>query len=212
MGAMTDYYDLSKRQKNIIVIGLTLSVLLSALDSTIVSTAMGKISVDLNGFKLYAWPMTIYMLFSTIITPIAGKLADIFGRKLFFMIGAVTFLLGSALCGFSQSMFQLIIFRGIQGFGGGILMANTFAMIGDIFPPEERAKNTGIVFSAFGLASVIGPLLGGAITDSFSWRWVFYINIPIGIIFIILILVTVPTIKGNSNHRKVDYVGTIVLT
>jgi EmrB/QacA subfamily drug resistance transporter len=209
---MTAIENLSKKRKNIIMVGLTLSVLLAALDSTVVSTAMKKISDDLNGLDLYTWPLTIYMLFSTIITPISGKLADTFGRKFFFMIGAVTFLGASALCGVSQTMMQLIVFRGIQGIGGGILMSNTFAMIGDIFPPEERAKNTGIVFSAFGLASVIGPALGGTLTDHLGWRWVFYVNLPVGIIFIAIILATVPSIKHiHAARSKIDYMGTIAL-
>jgi EmrB/QacA subfamily drug resistance transporter len=204
--------SLSKNRKKVIMIGLTLSVLLAALDSTVVSTAMKKISDDLNGLDLYTWPLTIYLLFSTIVTPISGKLADTFGRKLFFVIGTVTFLVGSALCGISQSMMQLIVFRGLQGIGGGILMSNTFAMIGDIFPPSERAKNTGIVFSAFGLASVVGPVLGGMLTDQLSWRWVFYINLPIGILFLVLILATVPGIKNDQrNKRKIDYLGTVTL-
>lgn len=209
---MNTIETLTNKQKNIIMLGLTLSVLLAALDSTIVSTAMKNITNDLNGLDLFAWPLTIYMLFSTIITPISGKLADTFGRKLFFMIGAITFLVGSVLCGLSQSMIQLIIFRAIQGLGCGILMANTFAMIGDIFPPAERAKNSGIAYSAFGLASIIGPLLGGTITDHFGWRWIFYINLPIGFLFITLILITVPTIKNESTARRsVDYAGTAVL-
>ncbi|MCX8131579.1 MAG: MFS transporter [Clostridia bacterium] len=209
---MTELINPGRKQKKIIMIGLTLSVLLAALDSTIVSTAMKNISDALNGFDLYAWPLTIYMLFSTVITPISGKLADTFGRKLFFIIGSFTFLAGSMLCGLSQSMMQLIIFRAIQGIGGGTLMANTFAMIGDVFPPEERAKNTGVVFSAFGLASIIGPVLGGVIAEHFGWRWVFYINLPIGILFITLILVAVPSDKKDTAaRRRVDYAGTIAL-
>ncbi len=203
---------LSKKHKAVIMLGLTLSVLLAALDSTVVSTAMKKITDDLNGMNAYAWPFTMYMLFSTIATPISGKLGDIFGRKPLYLIGAFTFLTGSGLCGLSQTMLQLIIFRGLQGIGGGMLMSNTFSIIGDIFAPSERAKYTGIAFSAFGLASLIGPSLGGYIADTLGWRWVFYINLPIGIFLVALMISALPVIKADTSiKRKIDYAGTALL-
>jgi MFS family permease len=169
---MTKMQDktIKKRQTGLILAGLMLSLLPAALDSTIVGTAMKRIIEDLNGLQLYAWPFTIYMLCSTVAIPISGGLADMYGRKPVFITGIAIFLLGSALCGLSVDMTQLIVFRGLQGIGGGMLFSLVFTSIGDIFPPAERARWQGLFSGVFGLASVFGPTAGGYITDTWGWE------------------------------------------
>jgi EmrB/QacA subfamily drug resistance transporter len=193
----------------LIIVSLMASLLLAALDSTIVSTAMKTIVGELQGVELYAWPFTIYMLCSTVIIPISGGLADIFGRKPLFLVGIFIFLAGSALCGLSQSMLWLILFRGIQGIGGGILTTCVFTIVADLFPPQLRAKYMGIVTSVFGLASIIGPLIGGLITDYLSWRWIFYINVPIGAVAVLLILLFMPNFKTAERRNRIDIPGVV---
>ena len=203
--------NLSKTKITLILAGLMASLLLSALDSTIVGTAMKKIVNDLQGIEYYAWPFTIYMLCATVITPISGGIADIFGRKPVFIIGVLTFLTGSALCGMSQSMIQLIIFRGIQGIGGGIIVTSAFIVVADLFPPEKRGKYMGIVTSIYGLSSIVGPLLGGLIIDHLSWRWIFYINVPVGIFALAIIIFVMPNFKTEGQKKSIDYFGTIAI-
>ena len=203
--------NLSKKRIIFIMMGVMLSILLAALDSTIVGPAMPKIVGDLKGMEHYAWPFTAYMLCSTVVIPIFGKLADIYGRKPIYFIGISLFLVGSALCGASQTMMQLILFRGLQGIGGGILMSNVFAIVGDIFSPAERGKYMGIVVSMFGLASIIGPVTGGFITDNLSWRWIFYVNIPLGVVAIVVMIVSLPHFKGEPIKRAFDYFGMAAL-
>lgn len=203
--------SLNKTQTTLILAGLMASLLLSALDSTIVGTAMKKIVNDLQGMEYYAWPFTIYMLCSTIITPVSGGIADTFGRKPIFIIGILTFLTGSALCGMSQSMMQLIVFRGVQGIGGGIIVTSVFIVVADLFPPEKRGKYMGIVTSIYGLSSIIGPLLGGLIIDNLSWRWIFYINIPVGIFATAIIAFIMPNFKTEGQKKTIDYSGTIAI-
>jgi EmrB/QacA subfamily drug resistance transporter len=202
---------LSNKQKFTVLGGIMLGLLLGALDSTIVGTAMPVIVRKLGGMTHYAWVATVYMLFATTSIPIFGKLADMYGRKKFYLLGIIIFLAGSALCGISASMTQLIIFRAFQGIGGGVMMSNSFALIGDIFPPAERGKYQGFMGAAFGLASVIGPATGGFITDNLNWRWVFYVNIPLGILAILFIIFYLPDRTSNSETKSIDYLGVAFL-
>ena len=204
--------NIPKGQKIAVMIGTMLAMLLSALDQTIVATAMPRIVRDLNGLEHLSWVITAYLLASTVIVPIYGKLSDIYGRKYFILSAVGIFLLGSVLSGFSQNMTQLIIFRAIQGLGGGAIFANAFAIIGDLFTPRERGKWQGMFGAVFGLASVIGPTLGGWITDNLSWRWNFFINIPVGILALIVIWLLMPMVKPEFKNRTIDFAGAILLT
>jgi len=200
---------LSRKEIIFIMLGVMLGVLLSALDSSVVGTAMPKIIADLHGMSEYSWPFTAYMLCSTIIIPISGKMADSYGRKLVYLSGIAIFLLTSALCGLSQNMIQLIMFRGAQGIGGGIIMSSAFAVVGEIFTPRERGKYMGFVTSMFGLSSLIGPSIGGLITDAFGWRWIFYVNIPLGIIAFITVFFALPSAGEDLEKKRIDYPGLI---
>lgn len=204
--------QISNRQKLFVMIGIMLCILLAALDQTIVATALPRIVQEFNGLEHLSWVITSYLLASTVAVPIWGKLSDIYGRKYFILAGVIIFLIGSALSGVSQNMFQLIIFRAIQGLGGGALFANAFAIIGDLFPPAERGKWQGLTGGAFGLASVIGPSLGGWLTDNASWRWNFYINIPVGILAFLVIWFLLPKIAPDIEDKSIDYKGSLFLT
>ncbi|HBY96035.1 MAG TPA: MFS transporter [Chloroflexi bacterium] len=190
--------------------GVMLGMLLSALDQTVVGTAMPRIIADLNGLQHYAWVFTAYMLASTVTVPIYGKLSDIYGRRPFFIGGMILFLLGSALSGMSQNMTQLILFRGLQGLGAGGMMPIVQAIVGDIFTPAERGKWQGLLMGVFGIATIIGPTLGGWLTDSWGWRWVFYVNMPVGVVAIVTAGFALP---GQSRHREhtIDYTGVATL-
>jgi EmrB/QacA subfamily drug resistance transporter len=194
----------------LIIIGVLLGMLLASLDQTIVGTALPRIVTELGGFDHYAWVVTAYLLASTVSIPIYGKLSDIYGRRTFFIGGMIIFLAGSALAGTSQNMTQLIIYRGIQGWGAGALMPIAMAIIGDIFPPAERGKWQGLIVAVFGLSSIVGPTLGGWITDNWGWRWVFYVNMPVGAIAILTAGLVLPKAVRYVKH-KIDYLGAIML-
>lgn len=200
------------KHRGVIMAAVMLAMLLSALDQTIVSTALPKIVGELQGLEHLSWVVTAYLLASTVTVPIYGKLSDIYGRKLFYILGIIIFLAGSALCGAAQNMTQLILFRGLQGIGGGAMMVNAIAIIADIFPPAERGRWQGVIGAVFGMATVVGPLLGGWLTDNASWRWVFYVNIPLGLLALIILSFVLPTIKSEMRDKKIDYLGAGLLT
>lgn len=187
--------------------GLMLCLFLSALDNSIVGTAMPKIIGDLNGLRHYSLPFTSYLLLSTVVIPIAGKLSDVFGRKIVAMWGIALFMLMSALCGLSVNMPMLIIFRGLQGACGGVLASSAFIICAELFPPQQRGKYIGMLVSMHGLASLLGPVAGGLITDLFSWHWIFYINIPIGLVSLLLLNKQLPLIKHPESSSHIDYNG-----
>ena len=206
--------SLPKKQLIITLIGVMLAMFIGALDQTIVGTAMPRIVSDLGGFSEYTWITTVYIITSAIALPITGKLTDMFGRKYFYIAGLIIFSVTSVLCGLSNSMTALIIWRGIQGIGGGMMMANSFTVIGDLFPPAERGKFMGYMSATFATSSIIGPVLGGFITDAISWHWVFFVNIPIGILIILLFALYFPDIKPDTSKHRIDYAGvtTLILT
>jgi len=190
-----------------VMASVMLGILLAALDQTIVGPALPKIIGDLNGFEQYSWVITVYLLTSTISVPIIGKLSDMYGRKWFYMAGIVIFLIGSALSGLSANMTELIVYRGIQGLGAGILFACAFTIIADLIPPAERGKWQGLFGAVFGLSSVIGPTLGGFLTDNLSWHWVFYVNVPIGIVALAVLYFTFPPEHKHHVQKIIDWWG-----
>ena len=201
---------LSHRQILIVISALLLGMLLAALDQTIVATALPTIAGDLHGLSRLSWVVTAYLLASTVCTPLWGKLGDLYGRKVFFQAAIVIFLVGSVLAGLSQTMTELIAFRALQGIGGGGLMVGAQTIVGDVVPPRDRGRYQGFFGAVFGVTSVIGPLIGGFFVDTLSWRWVFYVNLPIGVIALIVVAAVLPSRRGAGQH-KIDYLGTVMI-
>jgi EmrB/QacA subfamily drug resistance transporter len=208
------------QEQRVTLAAVMITLFLSALDQTIVSTAMPRVVSELKGLELYPWVTTIYLLTSTVMVPIWGKLGDLYGRKAIMIGGIGLFVLGSWLCGLSQSMVELIAFRGIQGLGGGALFTGAFAVIGDLFPPRERGKYAGLIGMVFGVSSAIGPPLGGFFTDHGSvdfgqihvagWRWVFYLNLPAAILSLFMIISRMPTLSARRK-AKIDVAGAALI-
>ena len=209
-----NYSKLPRKQVILTMAGVMLALFLASLDQTIVGTALPRIIADLGGFSQYTWVLTSYLIATTVTVLIAGKLSDLFGRKWILMSAIVIFITGSILCGVSATLNQLIIFRGIQGIGAGAIMGLTFIIIGDLFPPTERGKYAGFLSGVFGISSIIGPTLGGFITDNLSWNWIFFINVPLGILIVILFIFFFPNLRPDLIKPKVDYLGiaTMALT
>lgn len=204
--------NIPKQQKLFVMLGVISALLLSSLNQTIIGTAMPRIVQELGGLDKLSWVFTAFMLSSTITVPIYGKLSDLYGRKYFYMGGIIIFVLGTMLSGISQNMIQLILFRAIQGVGAGAMMANSFAIIGDLFPPAERGRWQGILGAVFGFSSVIGPLLGGYLTDNLSWRWNFFVTAPVGIVSLMIIGFLMPKIHTHMGEKAIDYKGAALLS
>jgi EmrB/QacA subfamily drug resistance transporter len=203
-------FDLSQRQKTEILGAILLALFLFALDQTVVGTALPRISTALNGQALYAWAFTIYLLTSTITGPIYGKLSDLYGRRPIFIWAVSLFLVSSVFAGLSQEMWQFILARGLQGLGGGAVFPIAFAIVADLYPPEERAKYGALFGGVFGISSVLGPILGGYVTDTFGWPWIFFVNVPIGLISLFVCWRLLPPIKHPESGRNIDYVGAVL--
>lgn len=202
---------LAKRDLYAILGALMLGMLLAALDGTIVSTALPTIVGELHGANHLSWVVVAYLLASTVTTPLWGKLGDLYGRKRLFQLAIVIFLVGSLLCGLAQSMNQLIAFRALQGLGGGGLLVGAQAIIGDIVGPRERGRYSGFFGAVFGFATVVGPLVGGLLVDHTSWRWVFLVNLPVGLIALVVTAIELPSSSARVSH-VIDYVGVLLLT
>jgi len=203
--------ELTTRIKVLATIGVMLALLLAALDQTIVGTALPRIVAELNGLDRYSWLITGYLVASTVVVPIAGKLGDLFGRKPFLIAGMIGFVAASALCGVSQDMTQLIVFRVLQGLFGGMLFASAFTVLGDIYSPAERARIQGLFGAVFGLSSIIGPVVGGFLTDNLGWRWVFYVNLPVGLLGVLVVTAFLPFVRTKASWRDIDFIGSAAL-
>ena len=205
------FSSLPRKQVVITMAGVMLAMFLGSLDQTVVGTAMPRIISELGGFGQYTWVTTAYMITSAVVVPITGKLTDIYGRRIFYIAGVAIFTVGSIACGFSQNITEIIFFRAFQGIGAGVMMANAFTTIGDLFPPAVRGKYQGLMSSVFALSSIIGPTLGGFITDYFSWHWIFFVNIPLGIAVIFLFIFFFPNIRRDNLKHTIDYTGVALL-
>src|SRR4029453_17661642 len=211
---MNLYQDSSKpsaSKRNLAVAGVMLVIFLFAIDATIVSTSMPTIVARLGGLELYSWVFSIYMLTSALTTPVFGKLADLYSKRRLMLIGIAIFLIGSTLCGLAQSMEAMIVFRAIQGLGGGAIYALSFIVIGVIFPADQRAKMQGIISGIWGVASVLGPLAGGVIVEYTSWRWIFFVNLPLIVVATALIVIGLKEAQGEQRRHKLDVTGAVTL-
>lgn len=191
------------------LVGLMLGVLMSALDNTVVGTAMPKLIRDLDGLNLYSWPFTAYLLTSTLAIPVFGRLADQMGRRTVFLAGLVEFIVASVLCGLSPNMISFVIFRGLQGLGGGILVSNAFALAGEISKPERRGAYMGLIGAMFGISGLLGPTVGGLLADGPGWRWAFYINIPLGLAALAVLVFGLRHIKERRSRVELDPLGLV---
>ncbi|WP_064094339.1 MDR family MFS transporter [Rossellomorea aquimaris] len=199
--------------RRLVLTGLIIGMFFSALEQTVVGTAMPTIIAELNGFSIFAWVTTAYLITSTSVTPIVGKLSDLYGRRLLYLIGVIIFIIGSGLCATATSMEQLVLYRGLQGIGGGMIMPLSQTIIGDIFTAEQRAKWQGVFGALFGLSSVIGPFIGGFIVDTISWHWIFLINVPFGLLSALLLFVGLKyeNIGRSKEKVSIDYLGIMTL-
>lgn len=206
------FLDLTRRERRMVTAGVMVGIFLGAMESTVVATAMPTIVASLGGLEVYSWVFSSYLLTSTVTVPLWGKLSDLYGRRPFYLVGIGLFLLGSVACGFSRTMTELILFRGLQGIGAGAVLALGLTILGDIYPLETRARMQGLFSGVWGVASIAGPFLGGLLTDHFSWRWVFFVNVPVGLVacFIIGRFLREPQSEG-VRPRGVDFAGGAVL-
>jgi MFS family permease len=202
---------LSGKQKTIIMAAITSATLFVGLNTTITNTTFPRVVADLGGMDYFSWIFTIFMLTSSITSILVGKLSDIYGRKVFILTGLAFFITGALLAGFTGNIFQMIICRGIQGVGGGMIMSTSFAAVGDLFSPRERARWQGLMGAAYGVASVSGPALGGYIVDNADWHWIFWVFIPLGIISFLLILKLFPAV-ALKEREEIDYLGSTLLS
>ncbi|MCY9733032.1 MFS transporter [Paenibacillus alvei] len=211
---MATVKDHAASRRNMVLFGLIMGMFFSSLEQTIVGTAMPTIIKDLNGFAIFAWVTTAYMICSTAVIPLAGKLADLFGSRFIYLTGWLIFVVGSGLCATAVNMEQLIIYRAIQGIGGGMLMPMSQTIIGMMFSPQERAKWQGVFGAIFGLSSVIGPFFGGFIVDHISWHWIFLINVPFGLLSTVLIFIGMKSLdepRDKSKKISIDWLGIFTL-
>ena len=202
--------SLSARRKALVLAGVLSTMFLAALDQTIVTVSLPRIVEDLGNLDLYVWPFTSYMLASTALVPVAGKLSDLYGRKPFILAGIIIFVVGSWLCGAAGDMITLIAFRAVQGVGAGLIMTTAFTSVGDLFAPKDRGRWIGLFAATFGLASIVGPLAGGALTDHLSWRWIFYINIPVAMVALALVTFGMPWFR-QQGKAIIDWGGAALI-
>ncbi len=211
LAAENTAFGLDPRAKLEILGAVLLAMFLFALDQTVVGTALPRIVTDLNGNELYTWAVTIYLLTATISGPVYGKLSDLFGRRPIVIWAVSLFLVSSIMAGLSQQMWEFILFRGLQGLGGGAVFPIALAVVADLYPPKERGKYLGLFGAVFGVSSLVGPGLGGFITDTFTWHWIFFVNVPIGLVSLVILFRLLPAIRQPEAARHIDYVGAAVL-
>lgn len=201
-----------ERNRKIVVFALLIATFLAAIEGTIVSTATAAIASDLQGVSLVNWIFAVYLLLMAVTTPIFGRISDLYGRRLIFTLGSIIFLLGSMLCGFAQSMQQLIWFRAIQGLGAGAVMPITTTIAGDLYPYEERTKIFGLFSGVWAISGIIAPLLGGILVDHLSWHWIFFINLPFGVLSLALLWLFYKETMNSKEKKQIDYMGTLTFT